>query len=487
MRPADRYYPRSFLKLLLLGFFLVLLPPSIAFYGTTSYVEHLSSQGQQAVYDAAQVARGSRILVEQITDMERSARQYAILRDSGLLDNYHRARERFDQAVADLAQLPLAADQQKRLTEASAHVAAIDKLLSAGPPRPAQAKLLAAEFVALSDLADMVLANGNGLIEREIAHMKSTSAEAQRIQIWQMLATLPLGLLIALGFSFLIARPVRQIDSAIRQLGNAEFSAEIRVNGPADLRYLGQQLDWLRQRLVQLEEQKSRFLRGVSHELKTPLTALHEGIGLLGDGVGGSLSENQQEILTILRSNTTALQVRIEALLDFQRAQFEASAMQMEKVDLAALARSVSAEQTIPALARKVTIATHIEPLRLHCDGSKIHLILENLLVNAVKYSPRGGTVTLDILRHDDEVWIEVADQGPGIASDDRERVFEWFYHGRMAPDNVIKGSGLGLAIAQEIAHAHNGSIEVVQQTEPGARFRVRLPLIVEADNGKHK
>lgn len=479
-RPASRYYPKSFLKLLLLGFFLVLLPPLIAFYGATTYVEHLASQGQRAVYDAAQVARGSRILVEQVTAMERSARQFVILRDPGLLDAYRRAHADFGKAVQALSALPLEPAQQQHLGEMQKHVGAIDALLGSAPARADQAKSLAAAFVALSDSADSVLANSNDLIEREIVRMRSTTDDAQRILVWQMLATLPLGVLLALAFSFLIARPVRQIDLAIRQLGGADFSAEIHVDGPDDLSYLGRQLDWLRRRLIALEEQKSRFVRGVSHELKTPLTALHEGIGLLNDGVAGALNGKQAEILAILRSSTATLQRRIEDLLDYQRAQFGGQAMKLETVDLAALARSATAEQTIPALARQVKIDTRIEARELHCDPEKIRLVLENLLVNAVKFSPRGGTVTVDLNGDADEVQIEVSDQGPGIPPADRERVFDWFYQGRNAPDSAVKGSGLGLAIAQEIVQAHGGSIAVVEQAEPGARFRVRLPAMQE-------
>jgi two-component system sensor histidine kinase GlrK len=134
-------------------------------------------------------------------------------------------------------------------------------------------------------------------------------------------------------------------------------------------------------------------------------------------------------------------------------------------------------------MARKLGIDARIAPIRINCDAEKIALVLENLLVNAIKYSPRGGRVTLEVAQHGGEAWIDVVDQGPGIAPDERARVFEWFYHGRSPADNVVKSSGLGLAIAQEIVHAHGGAIEVVEQAEKGARFRVRLPIAAETEH----
>ena len=339
---------------------------------------------------------------------------------------------------------------------------------------------MVAEFVALADLADGVLAKSNELIDRGVARMQHTTGDAQKILLWQILATLPLGILTALAFTFLIARPIRQIDVAIRQLGSANFSNEISVDGPADLSYLGRQLDWLRRRLIALEEQKERFLRGISHELKTPLTALHEGIGLLGEGIGGMLTGRQREILAIMRANSAKLQHQIEDLLDFQRAQFGGENLQIETVDAAGLAQLAVDDQRIPALARGVNIVPRLQSVSLRCDPERVKLILENLLINAVKFSPRGGVVTLQMQRQDDEAWIDVTDQGPGIDPEDRERVFEWFFQGRANPDSALKGTGLGLAIAQEIAMAHGGKIVLVDRPGPGAQFRVQLPIAQE-------
>src|SRR5207253_7412876 len=115
-------------------------------------------------------------------------------------------------------------------------------------------------------------------------------------------------LTIALALTRYIARPISEIDGAIRQLGGADFSKPIAVRGPEDLRYLGRRLDWLRRRLDEFETQKNRFLRHVSHELKTPLTALREGAELLHDEVAGPLAPPPVEAVSLMRDTSVELQ-----------------------------------------------------------------------------------------------------------------------------------------------------------------------------------
>ena len=134
-----------------------------------------------------------------------------------------------------------------------------------------------------------------------------------------------------------IARPIAEIDGAIRQLGGADFSQPISVRGPEDLRYLGRRLDWLRRRLEEFETQKNRFLRHVSHELKTPLTALREGAELLNDQVAGPLAPPQRQVVGIMRDNSVKLQRLIEELLDYQRALHAAASLEVKSIPLESL------------------------------------------------------------------------------------------------------------------------------------------------------
>ena len=114
----------------------------------------------------------------------------------------------------------------------------------------------------------------------------------------------------------------------------------------------------------------------------------------------------------------------------------------------------------------------------LTADADKLRVVVDNLVSNAVKYSPEGGTISLAVRTEEDKIVIEVDDAGPGIAAEDRERVFEWFFQGKLGHQGRVKSSGLGLAIARQFVLAHQGSIEVIADRAPGAHFRVSLPAL---------
>ncbi|HEY8242872.1 MAG TPA: HAMP domain-containing sensor histidine kinase, partial [Casimicrobiaceae bacterium] len=283
---------------------------------------------------------------------------------------------------------------------------------------------------------------------------------------------------LAIFFAVLIARPIRQLDLAIRQMGTADFTHAIVVNGPQDIRYLGQRLEWLRSRLHDLEAQQTRFLRHVSHELKTPLTAVREGAELLRDEVGGKLTREQHDIVRIVRENTLSLQKLIEDLLRWHQTRAVEPAT-VGPVELPDIVRRVVREQKLAALARMIAFDTHLEPAVVTGDAERIRTIVDNLVSNAIKYSPRSGTIDAKLRARDGLAVLEVADEGPGVPTAERESVFESFFQGAPPTEGRVKGSGLGLAIAREYANAHGGRVEVVDRPDGarGACFRLVLPL----------
>jgi len=241
---------------------------------------------------------------------------------------------------------------------------------------------------------------------------------------------------------------------------------------------MGQRLEWLRSRLHELEEQQNRFLRHVSHELKTPLTAVREGAELLRDRVGGELSAEQQEIVRIVRENTLSLQKLIEDLLNYHQTR-SMEPQTLGPVALEDVIRRVAREHKLAAFARMITFEAKLTSAIVIGDGNKIRAIVDNLLSNAIKYSPRAGEISLELRIENDFAVLDVIDEGPGIDPGDRPRIFDSFYQGKNAPEGRIKGSGLGLAIAREYALAHGGRIEVLDRSDGGrgAHFQLRLPL----------
>jgi two-component system sensor histidine kinase GlrK len=472
------YYPRSFLKFILLGFLLVSLPLVYALAELIFSLERLQAQGREAVQQAAQAGRASRQLFEQASTLERIVRQQLILEDPALLDDYARVRQEFRQTLTQLARLPLEPQQQAALQKLAANEIRLQKLL-ASPQRDADAQAqLANGYARLTDGAQATLAATNQVTERAIDLLQETASQGREKWLYLAFATAGIALALAIVFAVLIARPIRQLDLAIRQMGSADFTHAIEVNGPQDLRYLGQRLEWLRTRLHELEEQQNRFLRHVSHELKTPLTAVREGVELLRDRVAGDLSSGQREIVRIVRENSLQLQKLIEDLLTYHQTRaLEAQAI--ESVALPELVRRVMKEHKLASLARMVTFDARLPPAQVVGNPDRIRTVIDNLVSNALKYSPRSGVIELRLSQEAGFAVLDVIDQGHGVDPDERERIFESFFQGRPPGEGRVKGSGLGLAIAREYALAQGGRIEVQDRSDhtSGAHFRLWLPL----------
>jgi two-component system sensor histidine kinase GlrK len=474
----QRYYPRSFLMLTLVGFMLVALPLLLGLANSALSVGQVANQSRKAVHQAVQATQSSRILIEQLTAMERRFRQFMILGDASLLEGFEVAHEKFrTEAQALEALVPDAARRSLVGELAGAEQALRDRVVAARG-NPEAIRDVVGEFTPLAELARTIEQQGSEVVDREVRSLQEKAEEVRQLVIWQLLGLVPVVIFLVVGFTMLIAKPIRQIEGAIRQLGEADFSTEIRVDGPADLEYLGRRLDWMRERLLELEEQKARLLRHVSHELKTPLTALKEGAELLAEGAVGPLSDEQREVVEILRANGVELQRLIEDLLAYQALQAGQSTLNVTRFALRPVLEGVAWKHQLARRSRNLELDLACPDIMIEGDERRIATIFDNLLSNAIKYSPDGQTIRMVATQSGDRVVIEVRDAGPGLAEEEREKVFDAFFRGRRAPHQRIKGSGLGLSIVKEYVSAHGGSVEARNAESGGACFRVNLPRV---------
>jgi len=462
--------------LLAVAFTLVALPLVFALLNNAISIDLLANRSQNAVYQAVQATQASRRLAQLLGALERTARQIVILDDRSLLDAYAANRREFEKTVAQFTRLPLDVEPRSALDEIVRGEAEIFAVLSRADAKGAQLKATVERFVGLADQVQALVASSNAHIDREVEAMRSTADQAQRITFWQLLALIPVVLFLVVGFSILITRPIRQLDAAIRRLGAGELRAPVTVNGPQDIEQLGERLEWMRRELLDLEEQKNRFLRQVSHELKTPLTALREGAELLSEEVVGKLTAEQREIAEILRHNSVELQKLIEDLLSFGASQFRKVTVDLEPVEIRRIVERVTADQRLAARARGLTLEIAADDIMLSADPEKLRVVLDNLVSNAIKFSPQGGRIKLVAHLVGGALQVDVIDQGPGIPPGERARIFDPFYQGGHAGAGLVRGTGIGLSVVKEYVFAHGGSVEVVDSNQ-GAHLRTRLPL----------
>ena len=479
-------YPRSFLGLLVAGFTFVLLPLVAALAYSAWNTERLAEQSRNAVFSASQAARASRSLVNRISSIERLAQQVALTDDPGVEADYARVRRDFLQVSGELFALPLDEAQLAALNRTMDQEKALHDLLSAPGRGRARSREVAQRAGELADNAYEVLAISYLVADREVVRLRAAAEGVQRRLIVLVLFTTAAALAIALALTRYIARPIAELDASIRQLGSADFGRPITVRGPEDLQHLGERLDWLRRRLAEVEAEKNRFLRHMSHELKTPLTALREGAELLKDEVGGKLAPPQHQVVSIMRDNSIKLQRLIEDLLDYQRALHAASSLVLRPLALDAVIREAASAHELTMHAKGQRLVLEVEPATIEADPEKLRSILDNLLGNAVKFTPAQGTITVRGSAGAAETLIDVVDSGPGVPAAERESIFDSFFRGRAQASGRIQGTGLGLAIAREFTEAHGGRISVVT-TGTGGHFRVALPRKSLRERGRHR
>jgi two-component system sensor histidine kinase GlrK len=244
---------------------------------------------------------------------------------------------------------------------------------------------------------------------------------------------------------------------------------------------LGQQLDWLRRRLTELEDQKQRFFRQVSHELKTPLTALWEAVDLLSDRVAGKLTVQQEEIIEIMQGSVRVLRQRIEELLQYQNALYQTKVKETTTLSLQSLIETVTRNFGLSLKSKHLALKHRVTGVMLQADRGEMEIVLNNLIGNAIRFSPEGGTIEIGAARQAQEIHITIRDQGPGIPMEDRAYIFQPFYQGGNQPPGKIQGSGLGLAIARTHIEAHGGELRLCDEEAAGTCFLIRLPLNEES------
>jgi two-component system sensor histidine kinase GlrK len=469
-------FPRSFLGLLIAAFMLVALPLIGTLLYSAWHTQRLTEQSRSAVSGASAAARASRALVSRIGSIERLALQLAVLPDAQLRFDLQRAHTSFKQLAAELLLLPLEPEPLAALRRAIEREQALYDYMEKASPGKANLATVRGIAGQMVDEAYQVLSVSYFVADREVERLGESAEDVHRRLIVMVLIAIALALAAALALTRVIGQPIAELDSAIRQLGSADFERPIRVSGPQDLQSLGERLDWLRQRLTELEAQKNRFLRHLSHDLKTPLAALREGTELLNDQVAGPLAPPQRQVVAILRDNSVKLQRLIEDLLDYQRALHAASGLQIGTIALETLLRQCVRSQQLAAQAKSQRLVLEVAPITVWADAGKLRSIIDNLLGNAIKFTPADGEVRVLARRHEATALIDVMDSGAGVPPEEREAIFEAFFRGRAGAFGRAEGTGLGLAIAREFVEAHGGRIEVVAGAR-GGHFRVTLPL----------
>ena len=467
---------RSLNFMLLAGFALVALPLIFAIGLTTSYVRGLSDRSTAVVLRGIRLTRDAQSLNEQLTAMERNARQYHVVGDPDLLKLYQSRRQRLLKILDELDHASQGKPAGSRALRA--RIAALSDTLDRQPYDSRTVAQALDGFDSLRARATTLAAAVNRNIDAELDALRERSERVRRTLFWQAASLIPLAFLFAALFTVLIGRPIRQLGRAIRQLGEGDLDRPVTVRGPNDIETLGRRLDWLRRHLGQLEQDKNRFLGHVSHELKTPLANIREASELLLDGSVGPLNDAQREVGQILQSNGLGLQRSIENLLNFTAWQDSRERLQLSDIWLADLLEHGLGLHRLAMERRGIRLDWQVDDVAFSGDRRKLEVMIDNLLSNALKFSPPRGSLHVRGGHRRHLLRIEIADDGPGIPAAERPLVFEAFFQGARRHGGAVRGTGIGLSVVRECVRAHGGELQILDGEFPGAHFRIDLPLL---------
>jgi signal transduction histidine kinase len=278
-------------------------------------------------------------------------------------------------------------------------------------------------------------------------------------------------------------RPVFALAAAIERFKSGDREARAPTTGPAELSDMARRFNDLADSQAHQRETQMAFLAGIAHDLRNPLSALKCSRGVVHPDKPLPAESHVRKAFELVQHQVDRMDRLISDFLDTAR--IEAGQLKLEKApcDLRAVARSVCSLYESAAGRHRVVLDEPASPVVVECDGQRMEQVLGNLVSNAIKYSPDGGTIQVCVRREGEDAELSVSDQGMGIAADDLERVFEPFQRAgdahRRAP-----GMGLGLFVVRRIVEGHGGRIGVESRPGAGTTFAVRLPAGVEPAGG---
>lgn len=297
---------------------------------------------------------------------------------------------------------------------------------------------------------------------------------------WTALTAIVIALSISQFLAHGMTSPLREMTAAATAMARGDYTRRVRATSRDEVGQLAHAFNRMAADLAAADRQRRELIANVSHELRTPITALQGLLENIVDGVADAEPATMQTALT----QTERLGRLIAELLDLSRLDAGVVPLALAQIDLATFLDGVVREATVNATgaSRDVRFAVSAPTITLCADPERLHQVFANLLDNAARHSPPGGTVTVRAERRGEQVLLTVSDEGDGIPVADRQRVFERFTGGARGADG---GTGLGLAIARWVVQLHHGTIAVVDpaghptsdNARPGCRIQVSLPL----------
>jgi signal transduction histidine kinase len=360
-----------------------------------------------------------------------------------------------------------------------------DELYGLSPERYAQATWLdtawllsyvlwgvAALHPSMRELSEPAQAGGPRMSTRRVALLAAALATAPVLLLLQVAIGSEIdAVAIALGAGVMCTLVLVRLTGVIHALDRLRDTERLaRAEAETAQRLLTEQ----NERLREADRLKDEFVALISHDLRTPLTSI---TGYVELALEEDLTDDVRGFLQIVARNSDRLLALVNDLLFVARLQAGELSLEPDDVDLAEVVRDAVEAIEPRAAAKGITLTCVLDTVpTVHADRSRLSQVLDNLVSNALKFTPEGGTVHVSLAANNGSVQLEVADSGIGIGAEDQRRLFERFFRAENAVQRQVPGTGLGLYISRVIAEAHEGTISVRSELGRGSKFRLELP-----------
>jgi signal transduction histidine kinase len=317
-------------------------------------------------------------------------------------------------------------------------------------------------------------------LENKITQTTQEQSQMTTISIELLSVGIFLVMLLLWSFSNIILSPLMILIEGTRKISGGIFHNPVTVPNQDELGDLARALNEMAGRLGEVNRLKSEFVTIASHELRTPLTSIRGFLQMLQRGQLGPLNPDQEKSLAIVREEVDHLVELVNGLLDLGRIESGQISLEIQEVVLPNLLERLSERQSLACNEAGKNFETHFDPdlpVRIRTDPGKLTQVLENLLGNAFKFTPSGGTISLWVTRSVNSLEIEVRDTGIGIPIEHIPQLFDKFYQVTPFNTRVREGLGLGLAITRGIILTMGGAINVRQNEPKGTVFHVAFPF----------
>lgn len=424
-------------------------------------------------------------LTDALLSGTRYEKKLAILQDQTLYEGFLAAQNDFENYLKEAMVLADSAVVKEILNRVRdlhrSYLALFEEevaAMKAGNPPDEQARLEKERMVneAMEELAGLKTLNQQSIL-RKVKNLDEAGTRARTVAAVSTGSALLLGIALAISITASITIPLARMKKKTGEIAEGVFAADLNLPSPPEIGALAQAFNTMCAKLKEVDQMKSDFYSLMSHELRTPLTSIKEGTNLFLEGLGGEVTEKQRELLTIVAEESTRLIDLVNLLLDLSKLEAGMVNFHFTRTELSPLVARSLREVSPLAEAKNITIEHDIGEIpSVSVDEERIMQVLRNLLGNALKFTPRGGSVRVRIRRAKELVQVSVIDTGPGIPKEQAGSIFEKFRQASPEGPRKIPGTGLGLAIVKYIVHAHGGRVWVESEAGRGSTFVFVLP-----------